>query len=562
MSARVLALIDAYVDALRPMQADACRSAHTDPPSVGAAARVECLASRAQMLEAAVEVLRDPSKTTVRSAASMVPTIAGLRTCDALPRTDARARATASSLEEIQASTARGRVLLDVGQIAEALTVTEQTVALAESSGDPRLLARALVRLGRAQLINGKRPAAEVTLQTALVAAERADDPEAKGDALRVLARALVETSKLEQAERMADLAAATHERFENLPLDWELDLEEVYGEIASARDDYELALTHYHRMEALTDGATAGTMQRVFAKMAVARGLQTQGSDLVGAVERLQEVIVLAREAFGPDHRVIAVAQGQLGGLYYRLERPEDAEAAFRGVVAARERLLGPEHPKLAPALLNLGSLLTVSNPRGALPVLERALGLVEQVDGERSERGVQVRTMLARAHEKLGDRQAAREMLTEVVETSRALKLADSKRMRPLVRLAEIEIELGDCASALPRLAEVNDKAKRDHSRLHESIIRMYLAQARCSTQAEQSEKYVREAVTFARSVAGTGETPARARLELARLLEDRKPREALDLAREAKTLAPSPSELALEIDTFLADHTDIVE
>lgn len=562
MSTRVLGLIDAYVDALRPMQADACHSAHTDPPSVGAAARVECLDSRAQMLEAVVEVLQNASKRTVPSAASMVPTIAGIRTCDALPRTDARARANPSSLREIQAATARARVLLDVGQIAEALAITEQTVVLAESSGDPRMHARALVGLGRAQLINGARPAAEATLQSALVAAERADDPEAKGDALRLLTKALVDTSKLEQAERMADLASATHERFENLPLGWELDLEEAYGEIATARDDYQLALAHYHRMEALTDGPDVGTMHRVSAKMAVARGLQAQGSDLEGAIERLQEVLVLVREAFGPDHRVIAVAQGQLGVLYHRLQRSEEAEAAFRGVVAARERLLGPEHPKLAPPLLNLGSLLTVSNPRGALPVLERALRLVERVDGEQSERGVQGRTMLARAHEKLGDLQAAREMLTEVVETSRTLKLADSKRMRPLVRLAEIEIELGDCASALPRLAEVSDKAKRDHRRLHDSIIRMYLAQARCSTQAEQREQRLREAVTFVRSVERTGETPARAMFELARLLEDHKPSEALVLAREAKTLALSSGELVLEIDRFLADHTDVVE
>lgn len=564
MSARVLVLIDGYVDALRPMQEAACHSAHADPPTVGSAARVDCLAARAQALEAAVDVLRDPSKTIVSSAASMVPTIAGLQVCDALPRTNARSRADPSSLEDFQALVARGKVLLDVGQIAEGLTVAKRAVAVAQASGDPRLLARALVRQGRAEMINGARPAAETTLQEALVAAERADDPEARGNALRVLARALVETSKLEQAERMADLASATHERFENLPLDWELDLEEVYGELASARDDHELALVHYRKMEALTEGPTVGTTQRILAKIAVARGLQAQGSDLDGAVERLEEVIALARDAFGPDHRVIAVAHGQLGALYYRLNRPEDAAVAFTGVVEARERLLGPDHPKLAPALLNLGSLMTVSNPRGALPVLDRALRLVERVDGKRSARGVQVRTMLARAHEKLGDRETARALLTEVVETSDALELADSKRIRPMVRLAEIEIELGDCRSALPRLAEVDKKANRDQSRLHEAIIRMYMAQARCSAQADQGEQRLREAVGFARSVARTGEIPARANLELARSLVDNKPAEALALAREARTLAPAddaPSrELRIDIDRFLAEHADV--
>ena len=61
---------------------------------------------------------------------------------------------------------------------------------------------------------------------------------------------------------------------------------------------------------------------------------------------------------AFGPDHFEVAIAHTSLGAALHRVGRLDEAYAAYREGLSARERTQGPEHPMLAPTLLNLSVL------------------------------------------------------------------------------------------------------------------------------------------------------------------------------------------------------------
>ncbi|MGI8683373.1 MAG: tetratricopeptide repeat protein [Mycobacteriales bacterium] len=68
---------------------------------------------------------------------------------------------------------------------------------------------------------------------------------------------------------------------------------------------------------------------------------------------------------AHGPDHLEVAIARTSLGAALHRAGRLDEAAAAYRDGLAARERRQGAAHPELAPTLLNLSSLSEQSGDR-----------------------------------------------------------------------------------------------------------------------------------------------------------------------------------------------------
>ncbi len=100
-------------------------------------------------------------------------------------------------------------------------------------------------------------------------------------------------------------------------------------------------------------------------------------------ALEALSRGSQLYTELFGPDDQRIGQAQLQRGFILRKLHRGDEAVAAMRHALAAREANDGPEHPNVVEALVYLGDALTWrGKPAEGVTVLERAVALGEKIN------------------------------------------------------------------------------------------------------------------------------------------------------------------------------------
>jgi tetratricopeptide (TPR) repeat protein len=103
---------------------------------------------------------------------------------------------------------------------------------------------------------------------------------------------------------------------------------------------------------------------------------------DLIAA-GKLPEALPLAQLAVAlvtPDHPLYAPALDNLARVLIGLNRLGQAEALFRSALAKAEQKLGPDHPGVAKALIDLAHTLK----NGAvIPLMRRALAIVEKSYG-----------------------------------------------------------------------------------------------------------------------------------------------------------------------------------
>jgi len=555
----VLTQLDTYVAALTPMRVAACEAEQADTPLPGATRHAQCLDERIRAMEATVHLLQSPSEQMLRNAQGLIPVTEDLQACPEMATEGVPSLGSApQTRREVESAIARARVLLDVGDVTEGLAQAVEALALARTTDDVSLVARATVKLGQAQLVNGESVASEATFQEALLLAVRANDHEAKVNALRMLSRALVQSSKLEQAERMADLAVASTEHFDRLPLEWDLTLLEVRGDLARARDQPKQALEYYARMVTMSAQPGAPVFSLLSAKTALASALLETGQrQEAGALYR--EVEVLARRQYGDVHRVVAVVLDNQCIVAYQLGDLPQAESFARRSLQIRRQLVGPDHPSLAASLTNLGGMLSTHDPQAALEPLNQALRLRLQHSGDKSFAVAQVLSSVGNTHRKLGDLNKARAAYLRAAGIVEAAKITGSKRVRIWVRLAEVEIELDDCTSALARLGEVDAIADRGNEASRRSIVRMDLAVARCTPDHDAALARATKALAFVDEHELRGTVAAMANITVAEYVQAKDAPRALSLARKAQAFAaedPSlPKGVGDRINAFVA-------
>lgn len=92
-------------------------------------------------------------------------------------------------------------------------------------------------------------------------------------------------------------------------------------------------------------------------------------------AEAKYRRALALAKQAYGPDHIVIAGIWNNLAGLLNQTGRPAEAEPLFRRSLALVEATFGPDHPNVAALLNNLGGVLQATGRhREAEPMYRRA--------------------------------------------------------------------------------------------------------------------------------------------------------------------------------------------
>jgi tetratricopeptide (TPR) repeat protein len=87
--------------------------------------------------------------------------------------------------------------------------------------------------------------------------------------------------------------------------------------------------------------------------------GLDLQHQGKYAEAEPLYErVLAINEKILGPEHPSVAMAINNLGSLYFSQAKYEKAEPLVKRALAIYEKALGPEHPNTVMCLNNLASL------------------------------------------------------------------------------------------------------------------------------------------------------------------------------------------------------------
>ncbi len=117
-----------------------------------------------------------------------------------------------------------------------------------------------------------------------------------------------------------------------------------------------------------------------VFAMMEMGK-MQRALGDLPGAQAVLQQAVALAEPPpVGPDHPRLAQVLRDLGQVLHARGRYDEADATLQRALTMQEHMLGPEHEDVSETLTQMGhSCLAQGNFRRAKGLLKRAVAIAE---------------------------------------------------------------------------------------------------------------------------------------------------------------------------------------
>ncbi len=175
-------------------------------------------------------------------------------------------------------------------------------------------------------------------------------------------------------------------------------------AEIAWARGDFAVAKTRLSTL-ALTAQQTGALELSFTAKNYLARVLGSEG-DLDSAVRLAEDVTAYGRDAWMENPVQYFNALLELGGLYQRQSRFEEAEALFEEAMLAMLELGGEFHPTTLVAMNNLGNLYEqLGLYDDAEPVLKQTLEGMSRTFGIAHTQTARTRNNLALLHESQGN-------------------------------------------------------------------------------------------------------------------------------------------------------------
>ncbi|RKH07968.1 protein kinase [Corallococcus sp. CA053C] len=321
------ATLDAHATQWRTLRTEACLSATMDDMSMAWQTET-CLDARLWQFAAVAEVLEKADARTVQNAQKLAASLEGLTGCKDTSALSSRPQppdALAARVDDARRKLTQAQASLEAGRYPEGLALT--TALLGEIKGlDFRPLeAEVLLAHGNLLAQDGKHKEAEDHLYKAVFAAESGHDDETAARAWSVLV--------------------------------W------VVGDLQARAADVERIIQH--AQAAVTrlgpERFPAVTMDL---HLFLGAALIQQGK-LERAEVELTQGLELARKTYGEDDLRTAHFMHNLGRVYSRQNRSEEALALHRQVLTLRERQLGPEHPhltstlnSLAGAYMNLGQL------------------------------------------------------------------------------------------------------------------------------------------------------------------------------------------------------------
>lgn len=429
------------------------------------ALRRRCLDRKAQSAAALLTTLEDVDLKLIQRAPRMVAALPEPARC--LRSATQLRRSLASSddperqrqLDEADALLVDAWALGQAARYVEARDLARNAVEQATALDAPKLHARALYQQGNATERLGEFDEAEALLRRATATSERAGLDLVAAEAMVTLVHVVgASGADADAAAWLAELARSKIERVGGAPK-LSRQLENNLAAVAYTASDVEGALEHQRRSIEL--GATVYAEDSLelainrdnLAALLLAAGLAQE------AIEVGSASLAIVTRHLGPNHPQLAQMNGNLSSAFYiqgqyaralihadesvrlleqagvetpflahahnnrgnilsQIDRLDEARKALDRALEIHERLHGEEHPNVAMALDNLGSIeRELGEATTAKPRHERALA-IRSLAGEDNPRLFYSYSGLGLAELELGEYEAAREHLEAAVQ------------------------------------------------------------------------------------------------------------------------------------------------
>lgn len=421
--------------------------------------RIGCLDGEARELGALTESFTSANAKTVELAVQAVHRLPALEACADAAALRARVRppsdpAVRDEARRVRAILVRAVALDRGGRAAAAGDAAAPLLDAAKATLDRSLEAEVDLALGNIRRALGDLSGSDAALHDAVEAAESAGDDRVKAGALVQLTTNLAwEESKYDEAARTGGLAAAVLTR---LPAEVELRaaLEISLSAIDEGKGRYLEAFARTERARELSERAFGPRDYLVAqALKAGARHLGSLGQD-EKALASQQRALAIFERALGAHHPEVAIVLRNIGIAELALHRFEDAR---RDVGRARDiwrEVYGETHPRLPGfGAVIAESLLWENRPQEAKIEADRALALAEELHSQEGDL-LQILSLVGAIDTKLGRFDDAVLVFTRAVALCSRLSNPVAETTTTLMLLGDAYLSTGRAAKAIEPL------------------------------------------------------------------------------------------------------------
>ncbi len=462
--------LDIYAGGWLEMHIDACRATHLrgEQSTSLLDLRMACLDDRRRGLAAITELLADAAETEVGKAAEIIAGLRSLAGCADIRRLTSIVElpedpTTVDRVAAVRDTLARARALQLAGRYGDGLALARSVTPTSRSIDYAPLTAEAQLGLGRLELLQGDREAAESLLVRAWKNAEIGRHREVK----------------IESILLMAWIAAAQERSAEGLRL-----LEIADGAIRGIGEPPDLRNRWIHNAAVVYQAA--GDLPRAAALAAravdgarallgdenveVARFWIVYGSVLLrqGRTEearhQLLEAERIRRRALGDDHPLVSQIDQALGRIALEEGLFDDAEDRLRRALPTLAAKHGETSSHIATVLHDLGYIdLQRGRYASALEKHHRALDLRRrQGDASGSARSL---NLIGLTLARMGRHREAEATLGEALATAEKLRGAEHRSLAHyLTNLGELLVRMGRYPAARSHLKRAQRLNARD--------------------------------------------------------------------------------------------------
>jgi tetratricopeptide (TPR) repeat protein len=175
-------------------------------------------------------------------------------------------------------------------------------------------------------------------------------------------------------------------------------------------------------------------------------------------AIPIAERAVEVAKHTLGPDHPKTADALNDLGFIFQKIGNYAKAEPLYQEALQIRQKVLGPEHPDTANSLNNLASLYwAMGEYVKAEPLLKEALGIRQKVFGSGHPDTAQSLNNLAELYQAMGEYAKAEPLLQEALRIrQKVLGSENPDTAVSLNNLAELDRVMGEYSKAEPLYQE----------------------------------------------------------------------------------------------------------
>jgi tetratricopeptide (TPR) repeat protein len=175
-------------------------------------------------------------------------------------------------------------------------------------------------------------------------------------------------------------------------------------------------------------------------------------------AIPIAERAVEVAKHTLGPDHPKTADALNDLGFIFQKIGNYAKAEPLYQEELRIRQKVLGPEHPDTANSLNNLASLYwAMGEYVKAEPLLKEALGIRQKVFGSGHPDTAQSLNNLAELYQAMGEYAKAEPLLQEALRIrQKVLGSENPDTAVSLNNLAELYRVMGEYSKAEPLYQE----------------------------------------------------------------------------------------------------------